>query len=69
MATPFIYGAIIGSSGGPVGTILGIAVGLSFYTGEIIYDEGKPLINRLIHEINFMENSLRSGRIPSLKNR
>ena len=48
VATPIIYGAIAGSEGGPLGTLLGIFVGALFAAGEELYDKvAKPSFNTL----------------------
>jgi len=65
VATPIIYGAIMGSEAGPVGTLLGILIGVSFSVTETFYDEvGKPYVNKLTEGISNYENALRSGWMP-----
>ena len=56
-----LTGALVGSEVGPWGTVAGVVVGATFGVGEIIYDQGKPLINSSINKISSMENSFRSG--------
>jgi RHS repeat-associated protein len=65
LATPIIYGAIMGSEAGPVGTLLGIFVGVSFAATETFYDEvGKPYVNTLVNGLGNYESALRSGWMP-----
>lgn len=63
--TPVLYGAISGSEGGPVGALLGIAVGATFPIVENFYDKvGKPAVNSLIKGLSNYENALQSGWVP-----
>lgn len=65
VATPILYGAIAGSEGGPLGTLLGIFVGASFAVGEEFYDKvAKPSFNTLTSGAASYENALRSGWSP-----
>ena len=63
-ATPYLYGAIVGSGGGPLGTLAGIAVAASFHTIESGYDGiYLPFKNTLIEGLSNLENTLRLGRL------
>jgi hypothetical protein len=65
VATPILYGAIAGSEGGPLGTLMGIFVGASFTAGEVFYDKvAKPSFNTLTSGAASYENALRSGWAP-----
>ncbi|MBN9381086.1 MAG: hypothetical protein J0H74_09985 [Chitinophagaceae bacterium] len=64
-ATPVIYSMIVGSEGGPLGTLLGVMVGASFQVAETFYDNvAKPATNVLIKGLSNYESALGSGWIP-----
>ena len=63
---PMIYGAVVGSEVPVVGTVIGIAVGFTFSTGEFLYDTYPKVKEATINNINHfdnIENTLRSGKI------
>jgi len=62
LATPIIYGAAVGSEAGPLGTVLGIGVGVTFGVTEQFYDQvAKPMYNTLTNGLGNIEKGLGSG--------
>ena len=65
--TPIPVGAEGGSAGGPIGTVLGVAVGLTFAAGEYLYDNRQTFQengNKFTWGISSTKNWLQHIAIP-----